>query len=248
MSWSGSERWPEHLSVTLPGAEVVFTTRRGGVSTGPFSSLNLGRLTEDRPEDVAQNRRSLEDRVGRRLAMVRQLHGSVVHLADDRWPHATGPEQVPLPEGDGVITGMRGLAPTVLVADCLPVALAGDGAVAMLHAGWRGLASGILGEGARLIRQQGTEGDLTAAIGPGVGVCCYEVGDEVHDAFGSYGPGVRRGENLDLRAVARIQLERAGVELVHDVSLCTSCSPELFFSHRRDAGVTGRQAGMIWLS
>jgi YfiH family protein len=245
---SSPDPWHEHLSVTLPGAQVVFTTRHGGVSSGPFSSLNLGRLTDDRPEHVAHNRSSLEDQVGRRLAMVRQVHGTAVHLADAGWPRAAGPEQVPLPEGDGVITAMPDLAPAVLVADCLPVALAGDGAVAMLHAGWRGLASGVLDEGRRLMREQGVSGQLQAAIGPGVGVCCYEVGEEVHRAFRSYGRGVRRGANLNLRAVARIQLEREGVEVQHDVSLCTSCSPELFFSHRRDQGVTGRQAGVIWLS
>jgi copper oxidase (laccase) domain-containing protein len=118
----------------------------------------------------------------------------------------------------------------------------------MIHAGWRGLASGVLDEGIRLTREQAPGNPIRAAIGPGVGACCYEVGDEVRRAFASYGEGVRRGANLDLRAVARIQLERAGVEVLHDLNMCTSCSPELFFSHRRDRGVTGRQAGVIWLS
>lgn len=240
--------WHEHLTVELPGAQVVFTTRRGGDSRGPFESLNLGRLTDDRPEAVVSNRRRLQKRAGRRLAMVRQVHGATVHLADGAWPDATGQELTSLPEGDGVLTTSGELAPMVLVADCLPVALAGAGAVAMIHAGWRGLASGVLSHGVRMLRGLASEADIAAAIGPGVGVCCYEVGEEVHRAFAAYGADVREGQDLDLRAIARIQLERAGVDVRHDIDLCTSCSPELFFSHRRDRGVTGRQAGVIWLS
>jgi YfiH family protein len=145
----------------------------------------------------------------------------------------------------------------VLVADCLPIALAaseggngaGAGAVAMLHAGWRGLAAGIVTEGLRAMRELGVVGPIEAAIGPGAGGCCYEVGDEVHAEFTGYGGQVRHGRNLDLKAIARDQLERAGVAAVHDVGLCTICSDaSLFFSHRRDRGVTGRQAGVAWLS
>ena len=240
--------WHEHLTVELPGAQVVFTTRRGGFSSGPFESLNLGRLTDDRPDDVVNNRRRLQERVGRRLAMVRQVHGASVHRADQAWPDVTGQEVVSLPEGDGVVTPADDKAPMVLVADCLPVALTGAGGVAMLHAGWRGLASGVLQEGIRLIRNGTDSAPIQAAIGPGIGAGCYEVGEEVHREFADFGEAARRGRNLDLRSVARIQLERAGVDVRHDVALCTFCSPELFFSHRRDGGVTGRQAGVIWLS
>jgi YfiH family protein len=242
------EPWHEHLTVTLPGARVVFTTRRGGFSAGAYESLNLGRLTDDSPHDVARNRRRLQDQIGRALAIARQVHGSTVHMVDDSWPILEGHEPVSLPEGDGVMTAGGGRAPAVLVADCLPVAIAAsDGVVAMLHAGWRGLAAGIVEQGARMVRQQGGR-ELRAAIGPGVGVCCYEVGEEVRRAFASYGAGVIDGRRLDLPAVARAQLARAGIEHVHDVGLCTSCHPELFFSHRRDRGVTGRQAGVIWPS
>lgn len=227
----------------------MFTTRRGGFSGGAFESLNLGRLTDDDQENVARNRQRLEGHAGRRLAMARQVHGSIVHAADDHWPILEGQKPVSLPEGDGVVTGGDSRAAAVLVADCLPVAIsAPNGVVAMLHAGWRGLAAGILEEGVRAVRRQGGQGDLQAAIGPGVGVCCYEVGEEVHRAFASYGSEVRRGRNLDLPAVARQQLGHTGIEQVHEVGLCTSCHPELFFSHRRDRGVTGRQAGLTWSS
>ena len=119
----------------------------------------------------------------------------------------------------------------------------------MLHAGWRGLAGGIVAEGVRAVRELGADGPLEAAIGPGAGGCCYEVGEEVFELFSEYDERVRDGRNIDLKAIARDQLERAGVEAVHDVDLCTICSDEsLFFSHRRDHGVTGRQAGLVWLS
>ncbi len=156
---------------------------------------------------------------------------------------------VELLEADGQATRLRGVAPMVMTADCLPIALAGDGAVAMLHAGWRGLAAGIVAEGVRAMRELGAGRPIEAAIGPGAGGCCYEVGEEVHAEFAEYGDRVRRGRNLDLKAIAREDLARAGVAAVHDVGLCTICSDEtLFFSHRRDHGVTGRQAGLAWLS
>jgi YfiH family protein len=135
----------------------------------------------------------------------------------------------------------------VMTADCLPIAIAGGGAVAILHAGWRGLAAGVIGEGVKAVRELGTAGALAAAIGPGAGPCCYEVGDEVREAFAAHGAEVLRGANVDLKAIARAQLDTAGVSVVHDVGLCTICS-EQFFSHRRDHGVTGRQAGVAWLT
>ena len=141
------------------------------------------------------------------------------------------------------------IAPTTLVADCVPVAVAGNGAVAMLHAGWRGLAGGVIEQGIRALRELGARARLVAAIGPGAGSCCYEIGSEVHAIFAGRFPQASQGSNLDLKSVARAQLERAGVATVYDVGLCTICSPpELFYSHRRDRGVTGRQAGIAWLS
>jgi len=252
----------EHVAIDLPGAYALFTTRRGGFSEGPFASLNLGRLTDDRPDAVRRNRARLQEQVGARPAHVRQVHGTVVRtlsVASDPFVAPLPDGGIELPEADGQATRLRGVAPMVLTADCLPIAVAGragsetgtddGGAVVMLHAGWRGLAGGIVAEGVRAIRELGADGPLEAAIGPGAGPCCYEVGEEVHEAFAHHGDRARRGRNLDLKAIARDQLEQVGVEAVHDVELCTICSDAaLFFSHRRDRGVTGRQAGLVWLS
>jgi polyphenol oxidase len=260
----------EHLAIDLPGAHALFTTRRGGFSEGPYASLNLGRLTADRPDAVQRNRAWLQTEVGVPPAHIRQVHGTVVRRIAGLPAKGIAPlpdEGVELPEADGQATPLRDVAPMVLVADCLPIAVAGRagvngcgavagragkdgcGAVAMLHAGWRGLAAGIVAEGVRALRELGAGGSLVAAIGPGAGGCCYEVGEEVHAAFAEYGDRARNGRNLDLKAIAREQLGRAGVQAVHDAELCTICSdPSLFFSHRRDHGVTGRQAGIAWLS
>jgi YfiH family protein len=235
--------WDEHFAVDLAGARAVFTTRRGGFSRGPYESLNLGRLTADRPIAVARNRASLEAKLGVDLAHIRQVHGTDVRRITTP-PDGDGE----LPSFDGQTTALPGVAPVVLVADCLPIALAGPGAVAILHAGWRGLAGGIVAGGVNALRELGAEGPLEAAIGPGAGPCCYQVGAEVHAAFAQRGLDARRGRNLDLKAIAREELERAGVAAVHDVQLCTICADRsLFFSHRRDGGVTGRQAGIAWL-
>jgi len=233
----------DHISTELePDAQALFTTRRGGFSDGPYASLNLGRWTDDDRQAVERNRTQIEAQVGVPLTYTRQVHGSRVLTV-------TAPPDGAPAEADGQATATTGIAPAALVADCLPVAVAGDGAVAMLHAGWRGLAGEVLQEGIRALRKLGAGGQLTAAIGPGAGSCCYEVGPEVHAVFAQSFPQARRGSNLDLKAIARAQLERAGVETVRDVGLCTICSPpELFYSHRRDRGVTGRQAGIAWLS
>jgi purine-nucleoside/S-methyl-5'-thioadenosine phosphorylase / adenosine deaminase len=242
----------EHIGIDLAGAQAMFTTRRGGFSQGPYATLNLGRLTDDSPEAVRRNRARLEERAGARPAYIRQVHGTTVRLITGNGDLGVAPlpdGDVELLEADGQATVLPGVAPMVMTADCLPIAVAGAGAVAMLHAGWRGLAGGIVGEGVRTLRELGADGELQAAIGPGAGPCCYEVGPEVHEAFAGYGERVRRGRNLDLKAIAHEQLSRAGVAAVHDVGLCTMCSDEsLFFSHRRDRGVTGRQAGLAWLS
>ncbi len=235
----------DHIAVELDGATALFTTRRGGVSAGPYESLNLGRFTDDVPAAVQSNRVLIQDALGIRFAYGRQVHGRNVLTHTEPPP----PDGYVAPDADGQATNLRGVAPMVLTADCVPIALAGDRAVAMVHAGWRGLAANIVAEGVAALRDLGAEGPLGAAIGPGAGPCCYEVSDDVRDSFSAYGPEVRHGRNLDLKAVARRQLDAAGVEDVVDVGMCTICSdPTMFFSHRRDHGVTGRQAGIVWLS
>ncbi|HET9718950.1 MAG TPA: polyphenol oxidase family protein [Solirubrobacteraceae bacterium] len=244
----------EHFAVELPGATALFTTRRGGHSSGPYESLNLGRLTDDHRETVQSNLRRVQSACGARLLWGRQVHGTevIVHDRNARLAPAEDPEPSPDP-GDGRLAVEPGLAPMVLTADCLAVIVAGHGGVAALHAGWRGLAGGVIQTGVRKLREAGVGGELQAAIGPHARVCCYEVGDEVHGAFAAAGHGDARGgrnrRNLDMTLIAVRQLRQAGVREVHDLGLCTICSdPGLFFSHRRDHGVTGRQAGLGWLS
>ncbi len=242
-------RW---LEADLGGARVAFTTRLGGVSEAPYNSLNLGLLTDDDPIAVATNRARLVAALGRRperIGFARQVHGAELEthaglpLRCSFSPQGTAKElrSGELPEADGHVVTGPGIAALVLIADCLPVALYGPGGVAMLHCGWRGLAAGIVAAGAEVV------GATTAAIGPGIGPCCYEVGDEVLEPFAELGEGVAAGRMLDLPEVARRLLAAAGVERVESAGLCTSCESELFFSHRRDHGRSGRQAAIAWL-
>jgi YfiH family protein len=168
------------------------------------------------------------------VAMGWQVHGADLEEWDEPPRSRFTDPDADLRKVDGHVTELEGVALLVLAADCLPIALAGGGRVAMLHCGWRGLAAGILERAVERF-----DAPPAAAVGPGIGHCCYEVGREVLDAFGAPGP------NLDLRAVAVRRLEGAGVTDVQHVDLCTSCNPDLFFSHRRDGGVTGRQAGVV---
>lgn len=246
--------WREHdgvrwLQAELDGASAAFSTRLGGVSQPPFDSLNLGLLTDDAEENVTANRQRLAAALGfepDQIAFARQVHGT--HLIEHRSdivstllaPPATKRVETTV-EGDGHVVSEPGVVPLVFVADCLPVALAGPRGVAMVHAGWRGLASGIVAAGAEAVEA------TSAAIGPGIGPCCYEVGPEVLAAFSDLGDRVAAGRMLDLPEVARRLLARAGVEQVFSAGLCTSCEEELFFSHRRDEGRTGRQGGLAWI-
>jgi len=225
-------RWDD-----APGPyEVVFSTREGGVSEGPYASLNLGRATADEPERVDENRRRICAEAGAQpeaLAMNYQHHSADVlrARAGSRGERA-----------DGLWTEERGLPVLALAADCLPIALArangAKPAVAVLHAGWRGLVGGIAAEGVKTLG-----GGLVAAmIGPGIGPCCYEVGEEVAAPFRrAFGMGLYRDGKLDLWGAAERALRAAGVARVDRVDLCTACNPDRFFSHRRDDGLTGRQ-------
>jgi hypothetical protein len=224
---------------------VAFGSRVGGVSGGPYESLNVGVLTDDDPANVIENRRRLAGAAGVDPSQV--PIGLQVHKADiavHEAPQEPSPYLEPgtaLDEVDGHVVRGPGLAPLVLTADCLPVALAGPGGVAMLHCGWRGLAAGIVARGAALVEAS------AAAIGPGIGPCCYEVGPEVLDAFADLGEGIADGRMLDLAEVARRTLARAGVERIESAGLCTFCEAGLFFSHRRDQGRTGRMGNLAWI-
>jgi YfiH family protein len=244
MDWRERDgvRW---LEAALPGARAAFSTRVGGASAGPFRSLNLGLHTDDAEASVRANRARLTAALDRDPGGV--LFGFQVHGAElarrERAPQPNpfaGPAERPA-DGDGQATSNPELTPLVQVADCLPVAVAGGRGVAMLHCGWRGLAAGIVARGVAEV------GGTAAAIGPGIGPCCYEVGEQVLGSFARLGDGVATGRMLDLPEAARRLLAEAGVREVDSSDLCTSCNPDLFFSHRRDAGRTGRQGGLAWI-
>jgi len=228
----------EHIGVELiDGARAVFTTRRGGHSAPPFESLNLGRWTDDDPAAVERNREVVAQLAGVPLdhvAQGRQVHGTHVEVVE-RVPHE-------IVDADSVITALPGVATLVLTADCMPIALATPTRVAMVHAGWRGLADGVI---ENAIAALGGDEPVVAAIGPSAGGCCYEVGDDVRDALCVDPCG--EPALIDLKSIAHERLYGADVDVVHDVGLCTMCtSPDLFFSHRRDGPVTGRQGGIAW--
>ena len=245
MDWR-EDRGIRWLEAELPGARATFSTRTGGASGGDFESLNLGVLTEDDRAAVLVNRARLADAIGLdpgRILIGRQVHGGEVagHSGPQEPSPWTDPGSISL-EVDGHFTAETELAALVFVADCLPIALSGPDGIAMLHGGWRGLAGGIVGTGVAAV------GATHAAIGPGIGACCYEVGEEVLAAFAPLGPGHADGRMLDLVAVARTLLERVGVLDVEVAGLCTSCNQDLFFSHRGGGPRTGRQAGLVWRS
>jgi len=264
MEWRERDgvRW---LEASLPGATAAFSTRIGGVSEPPFDGLNLGALTDDDVEAIVENRSRLAaalDFSPERIAFAHQVHGAELVTYGGSPPTSfVSPEltsaqrdrtEPPISRVDAVSPGESvvaadghviaepGTAGLVFVADCVPVALVGPGGVAMLHCGWRGLAAGIVARGAAAV------GATDAAVGPSIGSCCYEVGLEVLAPFERLGAGVADGRMLDLPEVARRLLLDAGVKRVELSGLCTSCEPELFFSHRRDRGRTGRQAGLVW--
>ena len=236
------------LDWDAPGPyRVAFSTRVGGVSEGPFRSLNLGILTADDPDRVVGNRRRLAAAVGadaETATMAWQVHGANVTRAESRGIVTPG---TPYERCDGLWSDRPGQAMVLVTADCLPVAIArrdGTPRLAVLHVGWRGLLGGIVEAGVAVLG----DGTLAAAIGPGIGPCCYEVGEEVAEPFrAAYGEDVVRGRNLDLRAATARALRRAGCATVERFDLCTSCDETLFFSHRRDLGRTGRQGVIAYV-
>jgi polyphenol oxidase len=220
---------------------VVFTTRLGGVSEGAFESLNLGILTEDDPDRVVENRRRLCEAVGvdaQTATMAWQVHGSAVTEAKPKGIV----ERTVFDQCDGLWSERRMQGMALVTADCFPVAIAradgGKPGLCVLHVGWRGLLEGIVAAGTGALG----DGPLTAAIGPGIGACCYEVGEEVAGPFRArFGADLVVDGRLDLGGATERALQEAGVASVERSSHCTACEPELFFSHRRDRGRTGRQ-------
>lgn len=234
-------------TLELPGARAIFSTRRGGVSEGPYESLNLGILTDDEPDRVIENRGRLAHAAGvepSNVVMGWQVHGTNLCIWGGADPQAAyeQPGDKELPRVDGHLSSVAGLGLLVLVADCYPVALSDGRRAAMLHCGWRPLAGGII-----LSAVAEFDSPPAAAVGPGIGGCCYEVGPEVAERFADV-PGAVEGRMLDLRRVIEARLRAAGVSGIEHLDRCTSCEPELYFSHRRDQGLTGRQGGLCVLS
>jgi len=225
-----------------------FTTRSGGVSEGAFETFNLGELVGDDPARVSENWDRLRSLTGLEFARARQVHGNQVIRAS----RATAPKE----EADAILTSSPGVAACVSVADCVPILIAdpGSGAVAAVHAGWRGTLARVAESAARaLVEAHGARPErLLAAIGPSIGPCCYEVApdlaqrfrDELGPATGNPSPGQAR---VDLWLANEVVLRRAGLERRHieQIHRCSSCEDRVFFSHRRDQGRTGRQVGFI---
>jgi hypothetical protein len=231
------------------GVRVSFTCRHGGVSSGQFASLNLGALTDDDAANVAENRRRAVAGAGgdgATATMAWQVHGTDIREVADT--PSSGrflqPGAEPFPKSDGLVTSIRGQALTLLTADCLPVAIAAaDGSrLALLHAGWRGIEAGVIEAGVAAVG-----GEAVAAIGPGAGPCCYEVGEDVAGPLTRrFGEDVVRDGRADLWLCAERALRGRGVEQVAVAGECTICTEDRYFSHRRDHGVTGRQ-GVVGL-
>jgi YfiH family protein len=222
------------IRLRLPaGGRALFTSRASG---------NLSTTRGDGHEQGGGGRERLREHLElSSLCAGRQVHGRTVRRVRHEGEAQSRAAEI---DADGQATGLRELGVMVLVADCLPVLLGSGGAVAALHVGWRGLAAGVLDEGVRAVRELDRANEIRAVIGPGAGICCYEVGEEVHEVLGGKN---REGSRVDLKAIAREQLVRGGVDEVHDLGLCTICDPR-FFSHRREGSHAGRQVGVAWLS
>jgi YfiH family protein len=237
-----------------PGVRAASTLRCGGDSPRPWDSLNLGTHVGDDPGRVTANRRLLAAALDlpSEPAWLEQVHGrDVLRLDDSGLPAAR--------VADAAVTGMPGRVLAVLTADCLPVLFArADGTrVGVAHAGWRGLAAGVLE--ATLAQMDAAPGEVMAWIGPGIGAAAYEVGAEVRAsclaacggaAAAFFAPGRPGHWQFDLAGLARHRLETAAVASIHGGRWCTHAEPERFFSHRRDGAErpTGRMATLIWIA
>jgi polyphenol oxidase len=232
--------WPAPAAV-----RALATTRRGGVSRGPYASLNLGMRVGDDPEAVAENRRRVCAQLPAQPQWLKQVHGIEVAHADDATADVAA---------DAAWTRSAGVVCAVQAADCLPVLFCDRGGttVAAAHAGWRGLSAGVLERTVAAMARP--PGELLAWLGPAIGPRAFEVGRDVLEAFTSrdaecadaFQP-LREGKWLaDLYALAWHRLAHAGVSEVYGGGWCTASDADRFFSHRRDR-VSGRQAAFIWL-
>ncbi len=238
--------WPAPAQV-----RAMVTTRAGGNSTGPYSGMNLGRRTADDPAAVEANHALLNQMLPAAPRWLAQVHGSTVVDAD----MMTGTSNE-VPQADASVARHPGTVCAILIADCLPVLFTdrAGSCIAVAHAGWRGLAGGVLAN--TVARMPAKPADLMAWIGPGIGPTAFEVGDDVLRAFcadaperkSAFKPLPAAGKWLcDLPALARDALRRAGVTEVYGGDLCTYTDPQRFYSHRRNP-VTGRMAALLWIS
>lgn len=235
----------------IPRVRAFTTLRPGGVSVGPYRGLNLADHVGDRSESVAANRRALAGLLPPqlRISWLQQVHGAEVVSADRL------AADIP-PQADAVCSDRPGAGCAVLTADCLPIVLAAaDGSqVAAIHAGWRGLAAGVIE--ATLAAMPRTSVDMLAWFGPAIGPCCFEVGVEVREVFVTaqgndadryFVPVHARGKfHADLYGLAALRLHRAGIKSITGGDQCTACDAHNYFSHRRD-GQTGRMATLVTL-
>ncbi|MGH2758880.1 MAG: polyphenol oxidase family protein [Actinomycetota bacterium] len=234
----GDERPVPVLRPIVDGIQAAFTTRVGGVSPRPYDELNISFRVGDRDDHARANRAIAGRAVGRdgSWSVVKQVHGAQVVRA--------GRPGNPL-DADALWTDDAGQTLAVMAADCIPALVAAPGRLGLAHAGWRGLVEGVVEAAV------GAVGSAPAVFaGPAIGPCCYVVGDDVREGFRSrFGTAVlASGDRLDLWAAAERAALEAGASSFSAARICTSCHPELFFSHRRDNGRTGRQALVAALS
>jgi polyphenol oxidase len=226
------------------------TTRTGGVSVGRYATLNLGTATGDDPAAIAENGRRVEAYIPSAPVWLRQVHGPDVVTLDAA---AIDSARTSAPTADAAVTRERNVVLGVLIADCLPVLFAGRTAnvIAVAHAGWRGLAGGVLEN--TVATMDVDPADIIVWLGPAIGMNAFEVGEDVVDAFAGtdvgevFAPKGRGKWNADLYAIARARLERTGVRSVHGGGYCTFKDSARFFSYRRERE-TGRMAALIWIA
>jgi polyphenol oxidase len=231
------------------GVCALITTRAGGESRGAYAGLNLGMRSGDDIETVARNRTRLRQSLPAEPMWLRQVHGTTVAEADGMDGS---------PEADAAVARRPGTVCAVLTADCLPLLLCDEEGtvVAAVHAGWRGLSSGVIEQAVRVMERPPAA--LLAYLGPAIGPAAYEVGAEVREAFtaagrgddpqaeAAFAPGKPGKFHADLYALARQRLARSGVARVYGGAYCTYTERERFYSYRRD-GATGRMASLIWM-